>query len=164
MSIKFAEQILDGMVDANGNCGERGMSTKQYGVLRPYLREITDREFAGSWEGVYAYRQFYEWKEAGYIGKYYVVLTVTQHHNMRYVVNSITQWIDELPNFENSEWQGEPKERKDVELTLVHVSGYERPAYTYGYEWVNIYTLADANGNCYVWKAACFGGFCVGVQ
>lgn len=152
MSIKFAEQILDSMVDANGNCGERGISAKQYGVLRPYLREVSDRQPVGGWEGDHAHIEFYEWKEAGYIGKYHVVLTVTQHHNMRYVVSSITQWIDELPNFEGSEWQGEPKERKDLELTLVRVNSYERPAYTYGYEWVDIYTFADAHGNCYVWK------------
>lgn len=152
MSISFAEQIIDTMVDESGNCGERGLSTKQYQCISKYLTE-GEHEYIGSWEGDYGTIEFYHWQEFGYIGRYYVELEVTLHFNIRAVVKSIHRWIDELPTFEDSEWQFQPKQRKDMTLTLIRESSYERAAYCgYGYETVRIYTMADDEGNCFVWK------------
>lgn len=152
MSIRFAEQVLEGMVDQDGHCGERGMSEKQYRVLKPYLNE-TEAKYCGGWTGNRGGGiRFTEWEAEGTIGKFNVKLHLVCHFNLRVEVVSIDQWIDEVPTFENSEWQFEPKKRIDLELTLIRVSSYERAAYTYGKETVNVYTLADAEGNCYVWK------------
>lgn len=152
MSISFAEQILDSMVDESGNCGERGLSTKQYQCISKYLTE-GEHEYIGSWEGDYSSIEFYHWQEFGYIGRYYVELEVTHHFHIRAAVKSIRRWIDELPTFEGSEWQFQPKQRKDMTLTLIRESRYERMAYNgWGTEMVSIYTMADDEGNCFVWK------------
>ena len=152
MGIGFAEKIIDGMVDENGHCGERGISRKQYEVLHRYLTE-TEAEKAGGWAGdMGGYVDFYEWDEVGVIGKYRVKLNCFDHFNLRVTVESIDRWIDEVPTFEDSEWVGEIKERRDFDLTLIRDYRYERPAYTYGYETAHIYTLADDEGNCFVWK------------
>lgn len=152
MSVKFAEQVLEGMVDENGHCGERGMSAKQFEILRPYLEE-TKARYCGGWTGSNGGGiQFSEWDAEGTIGKFNVKLHLVHHFNLRVEVVSIDQWIDEVPTFEGSEWQAEPKKRIDLELTLVRVNSFERPAYTYGTETVRIFTLADDEGNCYVWK------------
>lgn len=157
MSIEFAEKILDGMVDEHGNCGERGMSAKQYEVICHYLRKTEPRR-CGGWEGDRAFVPFYEWDAEGTIGRYQVKLHCLDHFHLQVVVESIRRWIDEVPTFEGSEWQGEPKQRMELELTVVRRAEFERPAYTYGYEWVNVYTLADAEGNCYVWKSTSWLG------
>jgi hypothetical protein len=82
-----------------------------------------------------------------------VELEVTHHFNIRAVVKSIHRWIDELPTFEDSEWQFQPKQRKDMTLTLIRESRYERMSYSgWGTETVSIYTMADDEGNCFVWK------------
>lgn len=152
MSIEFAEKIIDGMVDENGHCGERGMSTKQYRCIQNYMTEETEHVPCGSWEGFYKDVQFFTWTERGIVGKYAVELEITEHFNLRIVVKDIHRWIDEVPTFEGSEWVYEPKQRVDMELTLIRDYAYERAAYTYGMETFHIYTLADADGNCYVWK------------
>lgn len=153
MSIKFAEQVLEGMVDENGHCGERGMSRKQFEVLRPYLNQ-TEAKYCGGWTGNRGgHVGFTERDAEGTIGKFNVKLHLVSHFNLRVEVVSIDQWIDEVPTFEGSEWQHEPKKRVDMELTLIRVNSYERERYCgYGTETVRIYTLADAEGNCYVWK------------
>jgi hypothetical protein len=158
MSVKFAEQILDGMVDEDGNCGERGISAKQYRILTQYLTE-SERKNDGGWEGDYAYKQFCKWDEWGYIGKYYVELEAWEHFNLGAAIKSVRRWIDEVPTFENSQWVGEPKKRMELTLTLINDYSYERPSYSgYGYDMAYIYTLADDEGNCYVWKTTnnCF--------
>lgn len=152
MSKSFAEQIIDGMVDESGRCGERGMSSKQYGIITKHLK-ATEPEYIGSWEGDYGSVSFTHWHEYGFIGRYYVELEVTRHFNIRAVVDSITKWIEEVPTFEASEWQYQPRQREEMVLTLIRESRYERAKYSgYGYETVSVYTLADDNGNCYVWK------------
>lgn len=152
MSISFAEQILDSMVDESGNCGERGLSTKQYQCISKYLTE-GEHEYIGSWEGDWSSVEFYHWQEFGYVGRYYVELEVTHHFNIRAVVKSVRRWIDELPTFEGSEWQFQPKQRKDMTLTLIRESRYERTCYNgWGTEMVSIYTMTDDEGNCFVWK------------
>lgn len=65
---------------------------------------------------------------------------------------SIDKWIDELPDFENSEFVGEIKSRIERVVTFIGESSYEREAYTYGWETVSIYKFADEDGNMLVWK------------
>lgn len=163
MSKEFAEKILDSMVDENGHCGERGLSAKQFAILSPYLEE-GEWEYAGGWSGDYSYRHFYSTDFEGNIGKYHVVLNEFDHFNPRYTVVSIDfrpkeeyeaeLRLAELGKFEHSEWVGELKQRVDMELTLVRIGCYERRAYGYrdALETVRVYTLADADGNCIVWK------------
>lgn len=158
MTIKFAESILDGIVDQNGHCGERGISSKQFDALRPYLHE-TEAKPCGGWVGDRGGRiQFYEWKAEGYVGRYHVRLNCMDHFNFRCVVESIDRWIDEVPSFKGSEYVGKPKQRMDLELTVIRRTSFTRPAYSYGYEEVNVYTMADSKGNCFVWKSTGFLG------
>ena len=166
MGIEFAEKMLDSMVDESGHCGERGLSAKQFAVLSQYLEE-GEWEYAGGWSGDYAHKRFYSTDYEGNIGKYHVVLNEFYHFNPRYTVVNIDlrpkeeyeaelRW-NKLLKFEGSEWVGEAKQRMDLELTLVRVSEYERLAYHYtrsGTETAFVYTFADANGNCIVWKTA----------
>lgn len=169
MSIEFAEKIIDGMVDENGFCGERGMSEKQFDCIAPYL-EAESCERVGEWNGSRGGRvKFYETIWAGKVGKYQVVLSEVDHFRRRCTVVEINlrpqaeieaeekrreleRELREIGRFEHSEWVGEPKKRMELELTLIRDYCYERPAYTYGTETAHIYTLADADGNCYVWK------------
>lgn len=163
MSIEFAERIIEGMVDENGYCGERGMSTKQFDAIMPYLKggEVRD---AGDWMGDYSFRNFTEQDFEGDVGKYHVKLNEYWHFHRRCTVVEINLrpkdeyefecWLKELGKFEHSEWVGEPKQRTDMELTFVREWSYERHTYRSNYytEWFHIYTLADDEGNCYVWK------------
>ena len=162
MGIEFAEKMLDSMVDESGHCGERGLSAKQFAILSPYLGE-GEWEYAGGWSGDYSYRHFYSTDYTGNIGKYRVVLNEFDHFNARYTVVSIDlrpkeEYEEELRikralRFEGGAWVGEPKSRMDMELELLRIGGYERLAYgRRGTEWVSIYTFADSDGNCIVWK------------
>lgn len=169
MSIKFAEKILDSMVDENGHCGERGLSPKQFDALSGFL-ERGESEWAGAWHGNRhgGHINFYSTDYTGNIGKYAVVLNEFWHFNPRYTVKSIDlrpkdeyereMHLKNLGKFEHSEWVGKEGSRMELELTLVRVYEYERQAYGYSYgyhpETVHIYTLADAEGNCFVWKSA----------
>lgn len=176
MSREFAEKMLDSMVDENGRCGERGLSPKQFAILSHYLEE-GEWEYAGGWSGDYSYKRFYSTDFEGDIGKYHVVLNEFDHFNPRYTVVEIRprpaeeveaemrreefeRKLREIGKFEHSEWVGEPKKRIDLELTLIRVYEYDRQAYGYSYgyhpETVHVYTLADADGNCIVWKSANF--------
>lgn len=165
MSIEFAERILDGMVDENGHCGERGLSAKQFDCIAKYLEGGKVRD-AGCWEGDYKVIGFTSQDFEGNVGKYHVVLNEYWHFNRACSVVSIDLrpadeyefecWLRELGRFEGSEWVAEPKKRLDLELTLVRDYSYERHAYRSNYytETAHVYTLADADGNCYVWKTA----------
>ena len=168
MSVEFAEKILDGMVNENGHCGERGLSEKQFDILAQYL-ESEGTEQVGAWYGNRGGKvRFYDTNYAGIIGKYTVVLNEYEHFHRRCTVVEINRrpqeeidrenWLRELGKFEHSEWVGEPKQRMELELTLVRDYTYERQAYGYSYgyhpETMHIYTLADADGNCFVWKTA----------
>lgn len=155
MSIKFAEQIIEGMVDENGNCGERGMTEKQWDCIKQYMSDDNKFERCGGWVGDHGHIDFWERDAEGVIGKYEVKIHLYKHFNLRVTVKSIRRWIDELPTFEHSEWQGKIKQRLSLELTLIRRYEYQRKSFAYthsGYEWAYIYTLADAEGNCYVWK------------
>ena len=163
MSIKFAESIIESMVDENGHCGERGLSYKQFNCLSRYLVE-GEWQHVGGWVGTKGGRKnFYSCDFEGNIGKYHVVLNLYAHFNDRHTVREISlrpveeveaeNRLRELAKFENSEWCFEPKKRVNIDLTLVRVNSYDRPAYSgYGFETVYIYTFADENGNCFVWK------------
>lgn len=174
MSIEFAERILDGMVDENGHCGERGMSAKQFDCIARYL-DSEESEWVDAWHGdKYGGRvDFYSTNYVGEIGKYHVVLNEFWHFNRRCSVVEINmrpadeieaemrkreyeQKLKSIGRFEDSEWVGEPKKRIDIELTLIRDYEYERPAYGYrsGYESAHIYTFADECGDCFVWKTA----------
>ena len=173
MDIEFAEKIIDGMVDENGHCGERGLSEKQFDILAQYL-ESEGTEQVGAWCGNRGGKvRFYDINYAGVIGKYAVVLNEYEHFRRRCTVVEINlrpaeeieayererefeRQLREIAKFEHSEWVAEPKKRIDLELTLVRDYQYDRQAYGYSYgnhvETAHIYTLADADGNCYVWK------------
>lgn len=166
MSKKFAEQIIDSMVDENGHCGERGLSAKQFDILSECI-EQTDEYDCGGWEGDFSHVYFWARGYEGNIGKYHVVLNEYKHFNFRYTVKSIDlrdadEYQAELEaeaklkamrDFSGSEWVSEPKKRIDLSLTLVNE--YEYEGYTYSYydsATSYIYTLRDDDGNCIVWK------------
>lgn len=166
MSKKFAEQIIDSMVDENGHCGERGLSAKQFDILSECI-EQTDEYDMGGWEGDFAYMHFWARDYEGNIGKYHVVLNEYKHFNFRHTVKSIDlRDADEyqaeldaearlkaLRDFSGSEWVAEPKKRIDLTLTLVNDYVYEGCSYSYYDSGIrHIYTLRDEDGNCLVWK------------
>jgi len=166
MSIKFAEGMLDSMVDGQGHCGERGLSEKQFDILSAHLIP-GESEWVNAWHGSNGGRvDFYSTDYEGDIGKYHVKLNEFWHFNRRCTVVSIDlrpadeiereRRLKELGRFEGSEWVSEPKKRIDLELTLVRVNEFVRPSYSrYAcYDVIHIYTFADADGNCYVWKSA----------
>lgn len=162
--MSFAEKMIESMVDENGHCGERGLSAKQFGILQQYLypSEIED---AGYWEGdrYGVIKQFTTQDFEGNIGKYHVKLNEFWHFHPRHTVVSIDlrpaeeiereAWLKSLRDFSKSEWQGQPKERKDFELTYVSEYEYDTVAYCswQGTETHYIYTFTDGT-NCYVWK------------
>lgn len=154
----FAEKIIDSMVDENGHCGERGLSEKQFDILYKHLR-ITETIQRGGWSGDYSHIDFSEDIWEGTIGRYNVKLSCFHHFHNRYTVVSIDKWIDELPNFESSEFVGEIKSRIERVVTFIGESSYERKAYTYGWETVYIYKFADEDGNMLVWKTTSSLGY-----
>lgn len=154
----FAEKIIDSMVDENGHCGERGLSEKKFDILCKHLH-ITETIQRGGWSGDYSGIDFSEDIWEGTIGCYNVKLSCFHHFNNRYTVVSIDKWIDELPDFENSEFVGEIKSRIELVVTFIGASSYEREAYTYGRETVYIYKFADEDGNTLVWKTTSSLGY-----
>lgn len=171
MSVEFAEKILDSMVDEEGNCGARGLSPKQFNVLAQYLTP-GEWKYISSWCGSRGgHKEFYARDYIGNIGKYYVELNWYAHFHDRYTVKSIClrdeeeyraeialkERLKKSRDFSHSEWQFEPKERKDLVLTLVYENDYLQDSYRgYGLDRVNVYTFADDNGNCFVWKTTSF--------
>lgn len=166
MSKKFAEQIIDSMVDENGHCGERGLSEKQFTILSEGLAE-GEWEYVTSWQGDYGRKDFYSRDYVGTIGRYYVELNWYAHFNDRYTVKVIElrdadEYQAELDaeaklkamrDFSGSEWVAEPKKRIDFTLTLVNDYVYEGCSYSYYDDGTrHIYTFRDADGNCIVWK------------
>ena len=165
MSIEFAEKIIDGMVDDNGHCGERGMSAKQFDCIARYL-DAEESEWVNAWHGEkFGGRvDFTSTNYVGTVGKYQVVLNEFWHFNRRCTVVEINlrpvdeieaeRKLREIGKFEHSEWVGEEKQRMELELTLIR--DYQYDAMAYGYynrvETAHIYTMADADGNCFIWK------------
>lgn len=94
MSKKFAEKIIDSMVDENGNCGPRGLSTKQFNLIAQHLVEH-EQEIVGSWSGDYSRILFTSTDYTGRIGKYYVELNEYFHFNPRCTVKRISHEYDE---------------------------------------------------------------------
>lgn len=94
MSKKFAEKIIDSMVDENGFCGPRGLSVKQFNIISECLEEH-EAEYAGRWYGDYSDIVFTSTDYTGRIGKYYVELNLYSHFNIRCTVKSITKSYDE---------------------------------------------------------------------
>lgn len=167
-STEFAEKILDSMVDENGNCGERGLSAKQFYILSEHLAD-GEWEYVTSWIGDYGRKDFYEKGYVGNIGKYYVELNWYAHFNDRYTVKSIElRDADEyqaeidaeaklkaMRDFSKSEWIGEVKKRLDLTLTLVNDYEYYGRSYSYYDKGErHIYTFRDERGNCIVWKTS----------
>lgn len=166
MSTKFAEQIIDSMVDENGHCGDRALSAKQFLILSECLCK-GEEEIVGCWNGNYKTIDFTSTNYEGTIGRYYVILNELWHFNPRYtVVNIDLRDPDEyqaeldaeaklkaMRDFSGSEWVGEPKNRLDLTLTLVNDYVYDGCAYSY-YDSTtsHIYTFRDTDGNCFVWK------------
>lgn len=169
MSTKFAEKIIDGMVDENGYCGERGLSYRQFGIIAENLVE-GEWEHVGGWVGTKGGRKnFYSCDFEGNIGKYHVILNLYAHFNDRYTVKEIClrdadEYQAELDakaklkamrDFSGSEWVAEPKKRLDFTLTLVNDYVYDGESYGYYDSGTrHIYTLRDENGNCFVWKTS----------
>ncbi len=155
----FAEQVIDSMVDENGHCGERGLSHKQFDVLKNHLR-VTETIERGSWRGAYSGIAFTEDIWEGYVGRYEVKLSCFHHFNDRCTVVSVNRWIDELPDLTSSEFVGEVKSRVELWATYLGESSYEREAYGHGYETVYVYKFMDADENLLVWKTtAALGRF-----
>lgn len=159
MSKKFAEKIIDSMVDENGFCGPRGLSMKQFAIISKCLEEH-EAEFVGRWSGDYADIVFTSTDYTGRIGKYYVELNLYYHFNPRYTVNSITKMYDEseedLEGIEKKKldvisWNYEVGERiRDIEVQLTYCrqTGWNE----WGETW--IYKFTDGKSQ-FVW----FTGF-----
>lgn len=144
----FAEQIIDSMVDADGHCGERGLSPKQFAILSERLREGKTRNVGGAYG-----RTFTSTNYTGTIGRYYVTLNEYFHFNPRYTVVCIDAWIDEIPDTSGSQWVGEAGERIERGVTYLGYGSYERNAFSgYGTETIYIYKFVDGDGNLLVWK------------
>lgn len=155
MSKKFAEKIIDGMVDENGFCGPRGLSMKQFDIISECLEKHED-EYAGRWSGDYADIVFTSTDYTGRIGKYYVELNLYYHFNPRYTVKSITKKYDEseedLEGIEKKKldeisWNYEVGERIrdiEVELTYCRQTGWNE----WGETW--IYKFTDGKSQ-FVW-------------
>lgn len=145
----FAEKIIESMVDENGNCGERGLSTKQFQALVKHLQEGETVD-AGGWNGDFSFRQFTKTEYHGVIGRYKVSLQEYDHFHPAYSVINIHRWCDELPDTRFSSYQGEVGERlKDLEVMCTR-----RSYFTNTWGEVTIYTFADDWGNEYVWFAS----------
>lgn len=168
MSTKFAEHIIDSMVDENGHCGERGLSPKQFWAIAQHLSR-GEAELAGCWSGHYKTVDFTSTNYEGNIGRYFVVLNEYFHFNPRYTVVSIdlrpqeeveaeeaeAKRLAELRDFSHSEWQFQPKKRVDLDLTLVNDYEYEGMGYSYYDDGTrHLYTFRDGDGNCYIWRTA----------
>lgn len=166
MSTKFAEQIIDSMVDENGHCGDRALSAKQFLILSECLCR-GEEEIVGGWNGNYKTIDFTSTNYEGTIGRYYVILNEFWHFNVRYTVVSIDlrdpdEYQAELDaeaklkamrDFSGSEWVSEPKKRLGLTLTLVNDYVYEGCSYSYYDDGTrHIYTFRDEDGNCLVWK------------
>lgn len=164
MSIEFAEKILDGMVDESGRCGERGLSEKQFDCIAQYLEPKEPESWVG-WAGSRGGREIFQKTDyVGNVGKYRVWLNEFWHFNRRCTVVEIKprpqdeleaeRELERIGKFEHSEWVGEEKQRMELELTLIR--DYQYDAIAYGYydrvETAHIYTMADADGNCFIWK------------
>lgn len=156
MGIGFAVEMLDGMVDEQGRCGERGLSEKQFEVLARYL-QASEPEPMGGWKGSMGGSVgFYRTEHTGTIGRYRVHLSCRHHFHMGCAVESIEPWIEQLPDPSASEWVGEVGERGDFGLTLIRKGGYMRDSFNgYGTEWASVYTLVDDDQNRFVWKTTC---------
>lgn len=164
----FAETIIDGMVDENGHCGERGLSKKQFDIIAAHLTD-TDWEYVDSWRGNYGVKEFFSKDYDGNVGRYHVVLNWYAHFNDRYTVKSIDlrdpeefeaelreeRRLRELRDFSGSEYVSQPKKRLDLELTLVNDYVFSGVAYNYYDDGTrHIYTFRDEDGNCLVWKTS----------
>lgn len=145
----FAEKIIESMVDENGNCGERGLSKKQFEVLVKHL-QAGETESAGGYQGNYAYRQFTKTEYHGAIGKYKVSLQEYNHFNTAYSVISIHRWCNELPDTRLSCYQGEVGER----LKGIDVMCTRRNYFNNTWGQVTVYTFVDYFDNEYVWFAS----------
>lgn len=167
MSKKFAEKIIDSMVDENGFCGPRGLSMKQFNIISKCLEEH-EAECVGRWLGDYTTIVFTSTDYTGRIGKYYVELNLYCHFRHRYTVKSITKKYDEseedlediekkkLEDIEKKKldgisWNHEVGERirdVEVELTFCRQTGWNE----WGETW--IYKFTDGKSQ-FVW----FTGF-----
>lgn len=156
--MSFAEKIIEGMVDENGCCGDRGMSEKQFDALVKPLHFIKTLEHQGGWDGDYRSFEFSKDVFAGTIGRYNVIVDVFHHFNNRYEVIDVRPWIDELPDFSNSQYVSEVGKRDEYVLTLVRASSFEREPFYVNYynrfslETVYTYTFMDAQGNLLYWQ------------
>lgn len=168
MSREFAEKIIDSMVDKDGHCGDRALSSKQFLILSENLCR-GEEEIVGGWNGNYKSIDFTSTNYEGNIGKYHVILNEFWHFHARYTVKSIELRDPEeyraeldreaeakaLRDFSGSEWVAEPGKRIDMCLTLV--SDYEyacEPLNYYDNGIRHIYTMRDGDGNCVVWKTS----------
>lgn len=164
----LAEQIVESMVDESGYCGERGLSKKQFWAMARHLEAGKTRD-AGGWDGDYAGRSFTTEDYEGNIGKWHVKLNIFHHFHDAHSVVSIeplpAEEVERMErvkalreSFASSEWVGQPKERMELELTLVGKYDFYVESYSGygGYESRIIYTLADADGNCFVWKTGSY--------
>ena len=159
MSKKFAEKIIDSLVDENGNCGPRGLSTKQFNLIAQYLVEH-EQEIVGSWSGDYSRILFTSTDYTGRIGKYYVELNEYFHFNPRCTVKSITKMYDEseedlerakMEELAKIDWHYEVGERvRDIEVELIdhRQTGYNE----WGETW--LYKFTDGKSH-FIW----FTGF-----
>lgn len=159
MSKKFAEKIIDSMVDENGFCGPRGLSMKQFNIISECLEQHED-EFAGNWSGDYTNIEFTSTDYTGRIGKYYVELNLLYHFHPRCTVKSITKKYDESEEdleaikkkkLDGISWNHEVGERVrdiEVELTYCRQTGWNE----WGETW--IYKFTDGKSQ-FVW----FTGF-----
>lgn len=156
---KFAEKIINSMVDEYGRCGERGLTRKQFNILSQCLLQAHETEVVGRWIGDSTTRNFTSTDYTGRIGKYHVTINEYFHFNPRYTVKSIERVYDESEEdlekaerelLANIDWHYEVDERIDnayVKLVYMKFVGYGE----YGERW--LYKFTDDN-SMFVWFAA----------
>lgn len=153
-TMSFAEKILDGMVDENGHCGERGLSEKQFGILSENL-QLVSSESAGGWQG--SLGKFIEFTidiYEGFIGKYHVKLQAYHHFHTAYTVVFVEKWIDEFPDLSKSEYAYTEKTRVDIDVLCIKHRSFSRCYDGWNVTQTHVYTFVDDSENCFVWFAS----------
>lgn len=172
MSKDFAIKIIASMVDESGKCGERGLSVKQFNIIRDNMDVISkDEHDAGQWDGDYATINFWSVDYVGNVGPYRVAINQHKHFNLGCNIISIElrpegeyeaeqeeeRRLRELRDFSGSEFVAEPKARVEFDLTLVDVFEFSGTSYSYYDDGTTyLYKFNDGNGNCVVWKTKKF--------
>lgn len=159
MSKLFAEKILDSIVDENGHCGDRALSSNQFWAIAPFLEE-QEPEDAGSWSGTYKTIIFTSTDYVGRIGKYQVIINQYMHFYPRYTVVSVDKVYDDseqdmldrkIKLYKSFTWNYQEGQRvRNVKVKCLEAKFIDDT--DYGERWM--YQLTDG-ASLFVWFTGC---------